>query len=68
MLNKISKTNIPIVAIDAPIKGLKSDAVVVNNYESSKTGINYLIKRVTAISASLLVRWIIILPKKAARL
>lgn len=45
MLNKISKTNIPIVAIDAPIKGLKSDAVVVNNYESSKTGINYLIKK-----------------------
>lgn len=45
MLKKITENKIPIIAIDAPIAGLKSDTVVVNNYESSKEGINYLIKK-----------------------
>lgn len=45
MLKKVSDSNIPLVAIDAPIKGLKSDVVVVNNYESSKAGINHLISK-----------------------
>lgn len=43
MLQKIVNNHIPIVAIDAPIRGLNTDVVVVNNYESSKTGVNYLI-------------------------
>lgn len=45
MLEKIANSNIPIVAIDAPINGLKTDVVVVNNYDSSKAGVNYLLKK-----------------------
>lgn len=45
MLKKAYKERVPIIAIDAPIKGLPSDAVIVNNYESSKIGVNYLIKK-----------------------
>lgn len=45
MLKKVAAEHIPIVAIDAPIRGLKSDVVVVNNYESSKIGVNYLINK-----------------------
>ncbi|RMC48129.1 LacI family DNA-binding transcriptional regulator [Lactobacillus sp. ESL0225] len=45
MLQKVVENNIPIVAIDAPIQGINSDVVVVNNYDSSKTGVNYLINK-----------------------
>lgn len=44
-LKKVANKNIPIVAIDAPINGLNTDVVVVDNYASSKKGVNYLIKK-----------------------
>ena len=35
ILYSIKQANIPIIAVDAPIEGFKSDVVLVNNYEAS---------------------------------
>lgn len=43
-LRKIKSKKIPIIAIDAPIENLKTDVVVVDNYEASKKGVLHLIE------------------------
>lgn len=45
MLEKVVEQAVPIVAIDAPIHGIQSDVVLVNNYESSREGVVDLINR-----------------------
>lgn len=44
MLHKLSDEHIPIIAIDAPINGIDSDVILVDNYETSKKAVTQLMQ------------------------